>query len=146
MQTYLRRISGITHHTGYIPATHPGYFSVHLRNFASSARMSYKYEYLVQIPDKPNALQQRLAVRPKHLEELKPKIARDQIVFGGARLSEQPKEGETPPMIGSVLLIKADSEEEVWKLLREDPYTKGGAWDVDKAVITPFKCAIRTAM
>jgi uncharacterized protein len=103
-------------------------------------------EWLVQIPDHPNALEKRLAVRPEHLSNLKPKIEAGIVVFGGAMLSEHPEEGQGPDMKGSVMLIKANSEQEIRDYLENDPYTKGGAWDISKATITPFKTAVRTAL
>lgn len=104
------------------------------------------YEYFVQIPDHPNALDKRLAARPTHLANLKPHIDSGKVVFGGATLSRQPNDGEAPDMTGSAMLIKADSVEEVKQFLENDAYTKGGAWDPSKAVITPFRCAVRTAL
>ena len=44
------------------------------------------------------------------------------------------------------MLMKADTEEEVRKMLEEDEYTKQGAWDVKNAKVWAFKCAVRTAM
>jgi len=44
------------------------------------------------------------------------------------------------------MLIKADSEEEVHEWLKNDEYVKGGAWDLSKATIVPFRCAVRTAL
>ncbi|KAK5259397.1 hypothetical protein LTR40_006058, partial [Exophiala xenobiotica] len=82
-------------------------------------------EWLVHVPDFPGALDKRLAARPTHLGNLKPAIEAGKVVFGGATLSKQPAEGDAPDMTGSVMLIKADSEEEVRKTLEEDPYTKG---------------------
>lgn len=108
--------------------------------------MSAQREWLVTVPDHPNAIEKRLAARPKHLDNLKPRIDAGQVVFGGAMLSEQPGEGESPKMTGSVMLFKANSEEEVRQLLEADEYTKGGAWDVSKATIQPFRCAVRTAL
>lgn len=107
---------------------------------------SYKYEWLVTVPDKPSALQNRLAARPAHLANLKPRIESGQVVFGGAMLGKQPQEGETPAMEGSVMLFKTNSEEEVWEMLRNDEYAKQGAWDVEKATVIPFRCAVRTAL
>ncbi|KAJ9651423.1 hypothetical protein H2198_009307 [Neophaeococcomyces mojaviensis] len=107
---------------------------------------SSQKEWLVQIPDKPNALQNRLGARPDHLKNLKPRIEAGQVVFGGATLSKHPAESETPDMTGSVMLIKAETKEEVIELLKADEYTKQGAWDVDNAKITAFRCAVRTAM
>lgn len=103
-------------------------------------------EWLVTIPDHPNALSARLAARAAHLSNLKPRIAAGQVVFGGAMLSSQPEEGQTPPMTGSVLLVKADTEQEVWDLIRGDEYVKQGAWDVEKATVVAFKSAVRSAL
>ena len=68
------------------------------------------------------------------------------MVFGGATLSEQPTSDGPPPMTGSVLLVKADTKEEVLATLRDDPYTKNGTWDLENATITAFKCVLRTAL
>lgn len=103
-------------------------------------------EWLVHVPDFPGALQKRLASRPDHLNNLKPNIDAGVVVFGGATLSKQPAEGEGPDMTGSIMLIKAESEEKVRETLENDAYTKGGAWDVKNAKIYPFKCAVRTAL
>ena len=111
--------------------------------------MSTLHEYLVQIPDFPGALQKRLRVRATHLENLKPYIEEGTVVFGGATLLEPFYEGQgkkTPEMTGSVMLIKAGSENKLKEWLRNDPYTKGDVWDVENAKITPFRCAVRTAM
>lgn len=103
-------------------------------------------EWLVHIPDFPNALEKRLAARPQHLEGAKKKVEDGVVVFGGATLAKQPAEGETPQMTGSVMLIKAENEEKVREALENDPYTKGGAWDVKNAKIWPFKTAVRVAL
>jgi len=116
------------------------------RPFARMSSSAPTKEWLVHVPDFPGALDKRLAARPTHLGNLKPAIEAGKVVFGGATLSKQPAEGEAPDMTGSAMLIKADSEEEVRKTLEEDPYTKGGAWDVKNAKIWPFKCAVRTAL
>ena len=47
---------------------------------------------------------------------------------------------------GSVMLIKANSEEEVHEWVKNDEYVKGGAWDLSKMTIVPFRCAVRTAL
>jgi len=100
----------------------------------------------VMLPDHENSLQKRLAVRAKHLEKLTPHVKSGDVTFGGATLSDHPKEGEQADMTGSAMLIKADSEEAVRAWINNDEYAKGGVWNVDKIQIIPFKCAIRTAM
>lgn len=111
-----------------------------------SSTSAAKNEYLVIVPDHADSLQKRLAVRPKHFEELTPHIEAGNIVFGGATLSRHPKDGETPDMNGSAMLIQAESEEAVREWLANDAYSKGGVWNVDAAKIYPFRCAVRTAM
>lgn len=98
------------------------------------------------MPDHANSLDKRLAVREAHLANLKPHIASGDVVFGGATLSKTPAAGESPDMTGSVMLIKAESEEKLREWLAGDEYTKGGVWDVQNAKIWPFRCAVRTAM
>lgn len=132
------RPSPSTHHS-----IHP---ARHFTTTPSRTMSQFKYEYFVTIPDVPNAPEKRLAARPAHLANLKAKIESGQVVFGGATLSKQPEDGEAPQMTGSAMLIKGNSEEEVREMLMNDEYVKQGAWDISKAVITPFKCAIRTPL
>lgn len=103
-------------------------------------------EWIVHVPDFPGALDKRLAARPQHLSGLMPKVDSGVVVFGGATLSKHPAEGESPDMTGSFMLFKAETEAEVREALENDPYTKGGAWDLKNAKIYPFKCAVRTPM
>ncbi len=63
--------------------------------------------------------------------------------MGGATLSKHPKEGESPDMTGSVMLITAESEEEVRRFAAEDVYTKSGVWDMDAIRIWPFRTAVK---
>ncbi|MCJ1378976.1 hypothetical protein MMC17_002075 [Xylographa soralifera] len=110
-------------------------------------QMSGQYDWLVQIPDHPNAQSDRMSNLSAHLNYNKPLIVAGQMVLSGPTLSAQPKsENEIPKMTGSVMLLKTGSEEEVWEMVRENPYAKVRVWDLDKAVITPFRCAVRTAM
>jgi uncharacterized protein len=61
-------------------------------------------------------------------------------------MAKQPAEGEAPELTGSAMLIKADSEDEVRKLIDADEYAKAGSWDVANMKIHPFRTAIRTAL
>ena len=55
----------------------------------------------------------------------------------GATLAEPLQPGKTPEMRTSVMVITADTEEEVWEFLRKDIYATSGAWNLDKATLTP---------
>ena len=64
----------------------------------------------------------------------------------GAMLEEPVKEGETPKMKGSAMLIGASTREEVVERLKRDVYVTGGVWDWEKVQIIPFKSALRKAL
>lgn len=82
----------------------------------------------------------------KHLEEVMGPHKSGVVPFGGSFMSSPPVEGQTPPMIGSALIIVASSKEEVIERLKNDVYSTSGVWDVDKAQIWPFRSAIRSSL
>lgn len=45
-------------------------------------------------------------------------------------------------MCGNVVVVKGSTEEDVWELLRADPYAKLGVWDMDRTTIAPMKVGI----
>lgn len=47
-------------------------------------------------------------------------------------MSEVPKEGETPKILGSVMLAYAASKEEVMEDLKSDVYSENEVWDWSK--------------
>jgi hypothetical protein len=61
-------------------------------------------------------------------------------------LEEPIKEGETPKMKGSAMLIGAKTREEVIERLKKDVYVTGEVWDWSKVQIIPFKSALRKAL
>lgn len=63
----------------------------------------------------------------------------------GAMLEEpvQPGDANPPKMKGSVMLIGAETREEVVERLKRDVYVENGVWDLSKVQIIPFKSAIR---
>lgn len=106
-----------------------------------------KYDWLVQIPDKPDALPLRMSNLADHLSYNKPHVDGGQLVFTGPTLAAQPKAAdEVPQMTGTVTLFKARTEEEVWEMVRGNPFAKVGVWDMDHATVTPFRCAVRKGM
>jgi uncharacterized protein len=75
-----------------------------------------------------------------------PRSKTGQVVMGGSYLSDVPKEGETPDMIGSSLIVVASTKEEVMELLAGDIYTRSGVWDLDKVQVWPFRSAVRNGL
>lgn len=118
-----------------------------IQRFSTTPNMSTSNrEWLAIIPDKPNSLQKRLAARPLHLKEVQPRVEVGEVVLGGATLDEQPSVDGTPTMNGSVIIYKAETEQEVRNLIENDQYTKNDVWDLEKMKIIPFRSAIRTAL
>ncbi|KAJ9642446.1 hypothetical protein H2199_004827 [Coniosporium tulheliwenetii] len=112
----------------------------------ASSSASKKHEWLVILPDKEGALEKRMKVRPEHLEKVRPLADAGLVPFGGAFLSELPKEGEQPKLAGSAMIAVGESREEVVEMLKKDVYTREGVWDWDKVQMWPFKTAIRKAL
>ncbi|KAF1835087.1 hypothetical protein BDW02DRAFT_588412 [Decorospora gaudefroyi] len=114
---------------------------------ASSSKAAPLQEWLIIVPDHTDALQKRLASRPKHLEGLKAD-REDMWLWGGAMLEEPIQQGDTnpPKMKGSACLVGAKTREEVVERLKQDVYVKEGVWDLDHVQIIPFKSALRKAL
>ena len=56
-------------------------------------------------------------------------------MFGGASLDEPVQEGQGAKINGSVMLAKAESQEEVFERLKQDPYWTTGVWDTEKVSV-----------
>jgi hypothetical protein len=81
----------------------------------------------------PKALERRLSARQLHLEGARLLKSKDQFVMGGALLDPEGK------MIGSMLVVDFETEEQVQQWLSADPYTTGKVWE--KVDIKPFRQA-----
>jgi uncharacterized protein YciI len=107
--------------------------------------MAAEYDWLVRTPANEADGETRVKIRPAHLEHNKPLLDSGTLLFGGPSLSRQPQPGETDLAInGSIQLIRAENEAAVREILRNDPYSKAGFWRAEEAVITPFRCVLRT--
>ncbi|EKM80792.1 hypothetical protein AGABI1DRAFT_83752 [Agaricus bisporus var. burnettii JB137-S8] len=102
-----------------------------------------KKKFCVYAPDYPNNLARRFEVREAHLADVKPHI--NSGVFRVAGIVADPDkptttiDGQTRPNAqGSLLIVEADTLEEVKKLIMNDVYWKNGVWDKEKVVIQPF--------
>lgn len=92
-------------------------------------------QYLVTAYDYSNdgALQHRMSVRPHHLDGVKELKANGNYVIGGAILND---EGN---MIGSVMIVQFETDEELQAWQLREPYISQKVWEtVD---IKPFRVA-----
>ena len=92
-------------------------------------------QYLVTAYDHTNAeaLQHRLNIRPHHLDGARQLKASGNFIIGGAILNDDGK------MIGSVMILQFETEEELQVWQQNEPYITQGVWEtVD---IKPFSVA-----
>jgi uncharacterized protein YciI len=76
----------------------------------------------------------RLAVRDQHLAGVQESVASGMLKMGGALLDDDAE------MIGSGILIEAESKEVLETFLKEDIYSQAGVWL--EFEIYPFKRAV----
>ena len=86
--------------------------------------------FIVYAPDKPGALERRMAVRPKHLEYWSETPLK--VFVAGPMLDE-----ETGKPAGSVLIIEADDIATVRQHAEADPYWVEGVFE--KLEINPIR-------
>ncbi|MBV8389154.1 MAG: hypothetical protein JO080_05080 [Mucilaginibacter sp.] len=92
-------------------------------------------QYLVTAYDytHPDALQNRMNTRPYHLDGAKELKGKGNFILGGAMLNDEGK------MIGSVMVLQFESDEELDAWKKSEPYITEKVWEtVD---IKPFKVA-----
>ena len=96
--------------------------------------------YLVIAKDgtDPDAPTRRQEVREEHLERVQPAVGSGFVRLGGALLNND------GTMIGSAMLLEADSEEEVRAFINQDVYTTGGVWQSYE--VYPFKRAVGVSL
>lgn len=80
-----------------------------------------------------DALDRRMQTRPAHFDYARQLKATGQFVLGGALLDADGK------MIGSMLILDLDTEEQLQAYLQTDPYIVQGVWD--KIDVKPFRQA-----
>jgi uncharacterized protein YciI len=78
-----------------------------------------------------DALDRRLAVRPKHIELGDKMRDAGQSLYGGAILDANDK------MIGSVIICQFDSRAQLDEWLKVEPYVTGNVWQ--KIEVQPFR-------
>ncbi len=77
--------------------------------------------FVIDFRDKPNAFEVRAAAREAHLAYIKDLGA--QVKLGGPYVDEQGR------MIGSLIIVEADSIEQVKALHDRDPYKQAGLFE-----------------
>ncbi len=92
-------------------------------------------QYVVHAYDHtgPDALDRRMAARPAHLAYAAQLKEKGQFLLGGALLDPDGN------MMGSMLILDMETEDQLNDYLRSDPYIVQGVWD--KIDVKPFRQA-----
>ena len=80
-----------------------------------------------------DAPKRRMAIRPAHFDYVRQLKADGQFVLGGALLDPDGR------MIGSMLILDLETDEQLTQYLNTDPYIVQGVWD--KIDVKPFRRA-----
>ena len=89
-------------------------------------------QYLVIAYDNEGALDKRMEARPAHVEATQKLMAEGKIVSACALIEED-------MMVGSSVVTNFESEDEFEAWLENEPYVKGGVWDMEEIQIVPIK-------
>lgn len=89
-------------------------------------------QYLVIAYDNEGALDKRMAARPAHVEGTQKLMAEGKIVSACAMIEDE-------KMVGSTVITNFETEEEFDAWLDNEPYVKGGVWDMNEIQIVPVK-------
>lgn len=89
-------------------------------------------QYLIIAYDYENAIEKRMEARPEHLKKTQ-KLMNEGKIVSACALTEDDK------MIGSSVVTNFDSEEEFDAWLENEPYVKGGVWNMEEIQIVPVK-------
>ncbi|KAK2596701.1 hypothetical protein QQS21_006216 [Conoideocrella luteorostrata] len=91
-------------------------------------------EFLVIVPDKPGVKDKRLEVRPTHFKNMTPHVDSGDWKMGGALLNTVPADDNPAnfDFMGSTLVCRGESKEQILEQLKKDVYVTSGVWDIEK--------------
>ncbi|KZT65387.1 hypothetical protein DAEQUDRAFT_676885 [Daedalea quercina L-15889] len=102
------------------------------------------HKFAVWAPDMtdPEAFSRRMSVRESHLANAKKIHANGTLIakIGGGLLAQESIASPNAPLtlVGSMMVIEADSIESARKVIESDIYYQSGVWDKEKLQIFPW--------
>ncbi|OCH91838.1 hypothetical protein OBBRIDRAFT_727996, partial [Obba rivulosa] len=104
------------------------------------------HKFVVYAPDKtdPDTPGHREAFKEAHMKAACDYINNGVFKLGGALLSDDSfgSPNAKQVMVGSLIVIEAESLQAVKDIVTKDPFYTSGKWDLEKLAIHPFWCAI----
>ncbi|KAF9774655.1 Aspartate kinase fub3 [Fusarium sp. DS 682] len=95
-------------------------------------------EYLVHVPDLADVLAKRKVLLKPHNDNAAPLVKAGRVPWFGSTLAHHSAEGQQIAENGTVMIMKAESEEEIKDIIRQDIFTIEEVWDFDNLKIWPF--------
>ncbi len=92
-----------------------------------------QYVVVAQDGKDEQALERRMAARPEHLVGAKALKENGHFIVGGAMLDDNEK------MIGSVMILQFENDEQMKEWYDNEPYIQQGVWKFVE--VMPFKVA-----
>ncbi|MDN3651259.1 YciI family protein [Thalassotalea ponticola] len=93
--------------------------------------------YMIYGEDVDNSLDNRLAVRDKHLERLQTLQAQGRLLVAGPLPAIDCDDPGTSGFTGSLLIVEFDSLDQAQQWAEQDPYVDAGVYK--KVTVKPFK-------
>ncbi|MDN3650427.1 YciI family protein [Reinekea marina] len=93
--------------------------------------------YAIIAEDHPNSLQNRLSVRPAHVERLKALQAEGRLLVAGPNPAIDSEDPSDAGFTGSLIIAEFDALEDAKLWADADPYIEAGVYS--KVVVKPFK-------
>lgn len=93
--------------------------------------------YVIFAQDKPDTLQQRLAVREQHLQRLQALQAENRLLVAGPNPAIDDENPGEAGFTGSTVIAQFDNLEQAKQWASQDPYVAAGVYG--KVVVKPFK-------
>lgn len=89
-------------------------------------------QYLIIAYDNDGAIDKRMEARLAHVEGTQKLMAEGKIISACAMIEED-------EMVGSSVLTNFDTEDELNEWLENEPYVKGGVWNMDEIQVVAVK-------
>lgn len=92
-------------------------------------------------------LQRRYEIRPRHHVNFRRLHNEGHVTFAGPVFTQpcvKNPEGEDRPFMGSVMVLRDVTRDNIYKLLESDLFIQEGIWDWENVKIFPFQSQVQT--
>ncbi|KAI0686951.1 hypothetical protein BC835DRAFT_1223748, partial [Cytidiella melzeri] len=100
--------------------------------------------FFLWLPDctDPDAARRREAATPRHLQQMMANVA-SSLDYGGVTTMRStvahPRKAAAEHLVdGSIVILEAESIDDVWNLIEHDVFYTENVWDKTRMVIKPF--------